>query len=67
MIGGMTARRRAPTYRFSITVTVEPGQDGYDDPEWLADAVWGVLVNVYGLECVYDPPDEVRESEVAKA
>lgn len=39
------------TYRFSITVTVEPDQEGYDDPEWIADAAWGSLANEYGYEC----------------
>jgi hypothetical protein len=31
------------TYRFSITVTVEPDDTGFDDPEWVADAAAGVL------------------------
>jgi hypothetical protein len=39
------------TYRFSITVTVEP--DHYDDPEWIADAAWGALANEYGYECTF--------------
>ncbi|MGH9245951.1 MAG: hypothetical protein ACRD29_16870 [Acidimicrobiales bacterium] len=43
----------ARTYRFSITVTVEPGQEGYDDPEWIADAAWGSLANEYGYECTF--------------
>ncbi len=42
------------TYRFSITVTIEPGDAAFDDPEWVADAAAGVLSNVYGYECVYD-------------
>lgn len=41
-------------YRFSITVTVEPDDAAFDDPEWVADAAAGVLSNVYGYECVYD-------------
>lgn len=51
------------TYRFSITVMVEPDQDGYDDPEWIADAAWGSLANEYGYECTFGdiielPPDD---------
>lgn len=42
------------TYRFSITVTVDPGDVAFDDPEWVADAAAGVLSNIYGYECVYD-------------
>jgi hypothetical protein len=41
------------TYSFTITVTVEPDQAGYDDPEWIADAAWGALVNEYGYDCTY--------------
>lgn len=41
-------------YRFSITVTVEPDDAAFHDPEWVADAAAGVLSNVYGYECVYD-------------
>lgn len=47
------------TYRFSITLTVDPAQDGYDDPEWIADAAWGSLSNEYGLRCVYDDIVEI--------
>lgn len=41
------------TYRFSITVTVEPDQEGYDDPEGIADAAWGSLANEHGYNCTY--------------
>lgn len=41
------------TYRFSITVTVKPDQEGYDDPEWIADAAWGSLANEYGYDCTF--------------
>ena len=41
------------TYRFTITATVEDDQEGYGDPEWIADAAWGALTNLYGLECSY--------------
>lgn len=41
------------TFRFELIVSVEPGHDAYDDPEWVADAAWGTLTNEYGFECVY--------------
>jgi hypothetical protein len=43
----------ARMYRFSITVTVQPDQEGYDDPEWIADAAWGSLANEYGYACTF--------------
>lgn len=49
------------TYRFSITVTVMPVEEGYDDPEWLADAAWGALANIYGYDCTYGEIMEVSE------
>lgn len=48
------------TYRFSITVTVEPGQEGYDDPEWIADAACGSLANEYGYECTFGDITELQ-------
>lgn len=41
------------TYTFTLTVTVEADQPGYEDPEWIADAAWGALSNEYGYRCVY--------------
>ena len=41
------------TYRFSITVVVEEDQEGYDDPEWIADAACGALTSAYGYECTF--------------
>lgn len=32
---------------------MEPDQEGYDDPEWIADAAWGALANEYGYECTF--------------
>ncbi len=55
------------TYRFSITVTVEPDQDGYDDPEWIADAAWGSLTNEYGYECTFGDITEVPAAGPATA
>jgi hypothetical protein len=44
------------TYTFSLTVTVESYQPGYEDAEWIADAAWGALSNGYGYRCVYGEP-----------
>jgi hypothetical protein len=41
------------TYTFRLTVDVEDDHEAYDDPEWIADAAWGTLKNLYGLECTY--------------
>ena len=41
------------TYRFVVTVEVEPGHVAYDDPEWAADAAHGALTNEYGLRATY--------------
>lgn len=51
------------TYRFSITVTVDPAEDGYGDPEWIADAAWGSLSNEYGLRCLYGDIVDITESD----
>lgn len=50
------------TYRFTLTVAVEPGHPAYDDPEWAADAAWGSLTNEYGLRATYSAIDEVEPS-----
>lgn len=48
------------TFRFTLTVDVEPGHPAYDDPEWAADAAWGSLTNEYGLRATYS---NIEESE----
>lgn len=55
----MTASR---TFRFTITVTVDLDQQGYNDPEWIADAASGTLANEYGYECFFDAVEELVES-----
>jgi len=55
----MTAPR---TFRFTITVTVDSDQQGYDDPQWIADAASGALGNEYGYECFFDAVEELAES-----
>jgi hypothetical protein len=47
------------TYRFVVTVEVEPGHPAYDDPEWAADAAHGALTNEYGLRSTYMDVTEV--------
>jgi hypothetical protein len=48
------------TYRFVVTVEVEPGHPAYDDPEWAADAAHGALVNEYGLQAIYTDITEIE-------
>lgn len=47
------------TYRFTLTVDVEPGHPAYGDPEWAADAAWGALTNEYGLRAIYADVEEI--------
>lgn len=49
------------TYRSAITVTVEPGDPAYDDPEWVADAAAGALRKVHGYRCFFDDVVEVAD------
>jgi hypothetical protein len=51
----------ARTYTFRLTVAVDEDHEAYDDPEWIADAAWGALKNVYGLECTYEEPELVDD------
>lgn len=51
------------TYRFMITVDVDPGHPAYDDPEWAADAAHGALTNEYGLTAIYADITEVHRSQ----
>ncbi len=48
------------SYRFTLTVNVEPGHPAYDDPEWAADAARGSLTNDYGLRAIYTESHEVE-------
>jgi hypothetical protein len=49
------------TYRFVITVEVEPGHPAYDDPEWAADAAHGALSNEYSLRTTYSDITEIDD------
>ena len=67
----MRAMNEPRTYQFTITVVVEPDQDGYDDPEWIADAAWGALTSEYGYECIFGdiaelpaPKDADKSSQI---
>lgn len=47
------------TVRFVLTVEVEPEHPANSDPEWVADAAWGALTNMYGLQAIYTDVTEV--------
>jgi hypothetical protein len=49
------------TYRFVVTVEVEPEHPAYDDPEWAADAAHGALTNEYGMKATYTDISEVTD------
>jgi hypothetical protein len=51
------------TYRFVITVAVEPDHPAYDDPEWAADAAHGAL-SEYGLRTTYTDITEVDDGQM---
>jgi hypothetical protein len=53
------------TYRFVITVEVDPDHPAYNDPEWAADAAHGALTNEYGLRAIYTDITEV-DTEVGE-
>lgn len=46
---------------------MEPDQEGYDDPEWIADAAWGSLANEYGYECKFGDITELPAGGSATA
>lgn len=48
------------SYRFTITLNVEPGHPAYDDPEWAADAARGALADDYGLRSIYSDIEAVE-------
>lgn len=52
------------TYRFTLTVNVEPGHPGDDDSEWLADAAWGALSNEYDLRATYSGIERIEPAVV---
>ena len=49
------------TYRFVVTVEVEPGHPAFDDPEWAADAAHGALSNEYGMKAIYTNITEITD------
>lgn len=48
------------SYRFTLTINIEPGHLAYDDPEWATDAAWGALTNEYALRAIYSNIEEVE-------
>lgn len=49
------------TYRVELLVKVKDDHEAFDDPEWIADAAWGALTNLYYLDCTYGEPDLMSE------
>jgi len=50
------------TFRFTITVIVDSDQQGFHDPEWIADAAWGALSNEYGYRCTFGRVEEIDDN-----
>jgi hypothetical protein len=48
------------TYRFVITVDIDPDHPAYNDPEWAADAAHGAWTE-HGLRTTYTDPTEVEK------
>ena len=51
------------SYRFELTIFVEPGHVAHGDPEWAADAAASALTDGYGINAYYDDiatPDHER-------
>lgn len=53
------------TYRFTMTIEVEPDHVAYDDPEWAADAAAFALSDAYGLRAWYAPVERLETSGTA--
>ena len=56
---------RPASITFTLMVTVDNDHEAYDDPEWLADAAWGALTNLYGLRCRYTDVETLDDSSAA--
>lgn len=52
------------TYRFDMTITVEPGHTAHLDPEWAADAAASALTDGYGLDAHYDDIAAIGDDEL---
>ncbi len=55
------------TYRFTMTIEVEPDHVAYDDPEWAADAAAFALSDGYGLNASYAQIERLETSGNAGA
>lgn len=51
------------TYRFGMTISVEPGHAAYDDPEWAADAAASALIDGYGIDASYSDIESLDEGQ----
>jgi hypothetical protein len=51
------------TYRFDMTITVEPGDSAYLDPEWAADAAAHALTDGYGIDASYNEVQPIDEEQ----
>jgi hypothetical protein len=52
------------SYRFDMTITVEPGHIAHLDPEWAADAAASALTDGYGLDAHYDDIAAIGDDEL---
>jgi hypothetical protein len=52
------------SYRFDMTITVEPGHIAHLDPEWAADAAASALTDGYGLDAYYDDIAAIGDDEL---
>ena len=53
------------TYRFGMTISVEPGHIAHLDPEWAADAAASALTDGYGLDSHYDDIAAIGDDELS--
>lgn len=53
------------SYRFDMTITVEPGHIVHLDPEWAADAAASALTDGYGLDAYYGDIAAIGDDELS--
>lgn len=52
------------SYRFEMTISVEPGHVAHGDPEWAADAAASALTDGYGIDAYYDDIAPLDDEEL---
>jgi hypothetical protein len=52
------------TFRFEMTISVEPGHVAYLDPEWAVDAAVVALTDGYGIGAYYDHIASLGDEEL---